>query len=311
LAVRGWGGARPVLGFFPLLSALGPARMPDFLRTFFDTIQDIDARSTVDILLFAAIIFTLLLVLRGTTAMSLLRGGVIIFAAVAGLAYSFNLELLKWLISTVVKGLFVAVPIIFQAEIRRTLERVGRTRVTSLRTRPAMDALIDAIAMGSRDLSKRRHGALMVIERETGLQDYMGTGQRIDAVPSPDLLGNIFYRNSPLHDGALIIRGDRIAAAGCTLPLSEAPMEGHTGTRHRAGIGITERTDAVSVIVSEETGDISLASNGRMISKLDEGRLRDLLAGLLGSDDGTRRGRFRRERSVPLLGASAGSEVAG
>ncbi|MBI2760715.1 MAG: TIGR00159 family protein [Chloroflexi bacterium] len=281
------------------------------LRIFFDTIQEIDARSALDILLFAAIIFTLLLLLRGTTAMSLLRGGVIIFAAVSGLAYSFDLELLKWLISTVVKGLFVAVPIIFQAEIRRTLERVGRTRVTSLRTRPAMDALIDAIAIGSGDLSKRRHGALMVIERETGLQDYMGTGQRIDAIPSPDLLSNIFYRNSPLHDGALIIRGDRIAAAGCTLPLSEAPMEGHTGTRHRAGIGITERTDAVSVIVSEETGDISVASNGRMVSKLDEGRLRDLLAGLLGSDDGTRRGRFRRERSVGLLGASAGSEVAG
>jgi diadenylate cyclase len=182
------------------------------------------------------------------------------------------------------------VPIIFQPEIRRTLERVGRTRVPALRGRGApapagVDALIDAVARACAELSRKRHGALIVFERETGLEEYIATGRRIDAAPSADLLTNIFFRNAPLHDGALIIRGGRMVAAACTLPLSEAPLDGHLGTRHRAGIGVTERTDAVAVIVSEETGDISIAANGRLVAKLGDERLRAMLASALGRPD--------------------------
>ncbi len=248
-----------------------------------------NVRSALDVLLIAAILYALLRVLRGTTAMSLLRGGAIIFVAVYLLAEALELRVTRWLVRTSFTGLLVAIPIIFQPEIRRTLERVGRTRVPALRARPA-DTLIDAVAGGCRELSSQRHGALMVIERETGLEEYIATGHPLDAAPSPALLANIFYRNAPLHDGAMILRGDRIVAAGCTLPLTEAPMDGHVGTRHRAGIGVTERTDAVSVIVSEETGDVSVASNGRLVSKLDDAGLRAMLATLLGTDGGSGRG---------------------
>ena len=261
--------------------------MPDFLRTFIDTLREIDARSAIDILLIAAIIYALLLVLRGTTAMSLLRGGAIIFVAAFVLANTFDLTVLDWLLRNSLTGLLAAIAIVFQPEIRRTLERVGRTRVPALRTRPGVEALIEAVVMGCADLARRRHGALVVLERETGLEDFIATGHRLDAAPSAELLAAIFYRNAPLHDGAVIIRGGRIVAAGCTLPLADAPLAGHTGTRHRAGLGVTERTDAVSVVVSEETGDISIASNGQLVSGLDGARLRHLLAGLLGQDPRT------------------------
>jgi diadenylate cyclase len=276
--------------------------MPDFLRTFLDTLAEIDARSVVDILLIAAICYALLQLLRGTTAMALLRGGLIIFVAASLVADTLDLTVLKWLRTNILTGLFVAVPIIFQPEIRRTLERVGRARVAAPRPRDEVDPVIDAIARGCTELSRKRHGALIVIERETGLEEYIATGRRIDAAPSEELLANIFFRNAPLHDGALIIRGGRMVAAACTLPLSEAPLDGHLGTRHKAAIGVTERTDAVAVIVSEETGDISVAANGRLVSKLDDGRLRALLAGLLGRQE---RGGWRgwlaaiRPRSSP------------
>lgn len=281
--------------------------MPESLRTLTDTIRDIDARSALDILLIASLVYVLLLVSRGTTAMSLLRGGAVIFSLLFLLAKVLRLTVLDWILSKSLTGLFLAAAVIFQPEIRRWLERVGRTRVPARRGRPATDALIDALAGACGELSFVRHGALMVLERETGLEEYIATGRRIDAVPSPALLAAIFYRNAPLHDGALIIRGARIVAAGCTLPLTEAQLDGHVGTRHRAGIGITERTDAVSVIVSEETGDISIAANGRLVSKLDEAHLRELLAGLLGGD-----GRWRRSwpKTVPVSRQAEG-EVAG
>lgn len=265
--------------------------MPSFLRTFLDTVREIDARSAIDILLIAVIIYALLLLLRGTTAMSLLRGGAILFVAAFVLANTFNLAVLNWLLRNSLASLLLAATIIFQPEIRRALERVGRTRVPALRTRPAMDTLVDAIVGSCRELAVQRHGALIVVERETGLEDYIATGRRIDALPSAELLSAIFYRNAPLHDGAVLIRGDRIVAAGCTLPLADVSPDGfaglaaggHTGTRHRAGLGITERTDAVSVLVSEETGDISLAAGGRLMSRLDETRLRALLLSTLDS----------------------------
>jgi diadenylate cyclase len=124
-------------------------------------------------------------------------------------------------------------------------------------------------------------GALIVMERDAGLQEYTERGVRIDAVPTPELISNIFFPNSPLHDGAVVLRGDRVIAASVTLPLSENTLPGDLGTRHRAGLGITERTDAVSLVVSEETGHISVAADGRIYTRLDETRMRGLLARLL------------------------------
>jgi diadenylate cyclase len=267
--------------------------VPEFLRTFVDTLREIDARSALDILLIACLFYALLAVLRGTTAMALLRGGAIVFIALFLVAGTLNLTVVNWLLRNLLTGALVAVAIVFQPEIRRALERVGRTRVPALRPRPSEEGLVDALVEGCRQLASRRHGALIVLERETGLEDFIATGRRLDATPSGELLATIFWRNAPLHDGAVIIRGDRIAAAGCTLPLSEAALDGHIGTRHRAGLGITEGTDAVAVIVSEETGEVSVASNGRLVTRLDDERLRVLLAGLLGPEGGGAR-RLRR-----------------
>jgi diadenylate cyclase len=285
--------------------------MRELLRDWLDTLRTIDQRGLLEIALLAIIIYALLRLARGTTGMSVLRGIAILVAALWLLSQLLDLTVLRWLVSRSVTGLAVAAPIIFQPEIRRALERVGRARVAGLRTRPEVEALIDAIARGCRVLAGQRHGALMVIERETGLEDYIANGRRVEAAVTEEILANVFYRNAPLHDGAVIIRGTRIVAAGCTLPLTDAQMDGHVGTRHKAGIGITERTDAVSVIVSEETGDISIASNGRMVSKLDDAKLRSLLASLLGQESGPRPGKRRRAASMWSFGRGVESEAAG
>jgi diadenylate cyclase len=132
-------------------------------------------------------------------------------------------------------------------------------------------------------MAKKKVGALIVIERETGLQDYIESGIAVDALPSPELLHGIFFPNSPLHDGAVVVRNDRVVAAAVTLPLSENTLPGELGTRHRAALGITERTDAISVVVSEETGGVSVAAEGRMYTRLDDARLRALLQRLVGA----------------------------
>lgn len=260
--------------------------MPDSIRSILDTLRELDVRSIVDILLLTVIIWWLLLLVRGTTAMSLLRGAAIVLIGAFGLANVFDLTVLNWLLRSSLTGLLLAVPIIFQPEIRRALERVGRTGLHAIRNRDAYDSVIDVIADASRDMARRRHGALLVLERETGLEDYISTGRRIDAAPSEELIAGIFYRNSPLHDGAVIVRGDRLVAAACTLPLSDAPLPQQYSTRHRAALGITERTDAVSVVVSEETGEVAVAANGRLTPRLDDAALRITLRGLLGSANG-------------------------
>lgn len=255
--------------------------MPESLRPYLETLRDIDIRGVVDILSLTLIIWWVLALLRGTTAMSLLRGGAIVLVGVFAIANVFDLLVLDWLLRHSLTGLLLAVPIVFQPEIRRALERVGRTSLATIRGRPAYDGVIDAIALAGTDMARRRHGALMVLERETGLEDYISTGRRLDAEPSEELIEGIFYRNSPLHDGAVILRGDRLVAAACTLPLSDAPLPPQYGTRHRAALGITERTDAVSIVVSEETGEISVAADGRLTPNLTEAELRTTLKHLL------------------------------
>lgn len=255
--------------------------MSEFLDGLRDTLGELDIRSAFDILLIAAIFYWVLLLLRGTTAMTLLRGFAILLIAAFVLARVFDLRVLNFLLRNSLVGLAVAIPIVFQPELRRALERLGRAGVRAWMGRPGYEVLIDVIAEAAHGLAERRHGALMVLERDTGLEDYIDTGVRVDAAPSVELLEGIFFPRSPLHDGAVILRENRVVAAACTLPLSDDSSGSRMGTRHRAALGISERTDAISVVVSEETGEVAVAANGRLVSRLDQGRLRATLSSLL------------------------------
>lgn len=251
----------------------------DFLRENF---QQFDAAAALDVFLIWLLFFSLLLLLRGTTAMSVVRGATILLIAAFILGRIFDLRVLNFLLRNSFLGLLIALPVIFQQEIRRALERVGRTGSRAFGVRTAADEVtLAAVSGAALQMARTKTGALIVMERETGLQDYAERGVPVDAIPSSELIENIFFPNSPLHDGALVIRGDRVVAAGVTLPLSENTLPGELGTRHRAGLGITERTDAVSLVVSEETGGISVAADGRMYTRLDEQRLRALLDRLM------------------------------
>ncbi|NPV09805.1 MAG: TIGR00159 family protein [Anaerolineae bacterium] len=243
-------------------------------------VQRLTWLSLLDILLVAAIIYGLLTILRRTQAVLVLRGLIIVAILAILMTSLLPLPAFTWLIRNSLPALLVAIPVIFQPELRRALERLGRAGpVASWFGREvAMDLVVEEVADACVRLGERRHGALIVFERETGLQDVIDTGVLLDAEVSSELLLTIFYPNTALHDQAVVIRADRIAAASCVLPLSERLATSHVlGTRHKAGIGVTERSDAVSVIVSEETGIISIAHNGRMIRRLDGERLRNIL----------------------------------
>ena len=250
-------------------------------------IQDILDRlgpiDVLDIFLIALLIYGVFLLLRGTAAIALLRGAAIILIVIAILAQALNLTVLDFVIRNSLTGLIIAVPIIFQPEIRRALERVGRTGFR-VWTRSPYEQLIDTVGRTAMELASRKHGALIVFERETGLQSYVDSGVSLDAVPSVELLEGIFFPNAPLHDGAVVLRESRVVAAGCTLPLSETRLSGEMGLRHRAGLGVTEGTDAVALMVSEETGTVAVAADGRLYPRLDETRLRGLLTRLLDSN---------------------------
>ncbi len=251
--------------------------MADFGDAVRDVLDRLDVRGVLDILIIGLIFFWLLVQVRGTTAMALLRGIAIMFAAAWAMSSVLDLQVLSFLLRNSLTGLLIAAPIVFQPEIRRALERVGRLGIRGLFAPPALDTSADSVVEAAAKLSRERHGALIIIERETGLQDYIDTGVSLDAAPTPELLEGIFFPNSPLHDGAVIMRENRIIAAGVTLPLAEHAVKG-SGTRHRAALGISERTDAVSIVVSEETGNISVAYNGRLLTRLTPDRLRDEIA---------------------------------
>ena len=170
-------------------------------------------------------------------------------------------------------GLLVGALIVFQPEIRRALERLGRTGMRSILRKEERQDTLNMVVRASFALSRSNTGALIVIERETGLQEVIDTGIPMNAMLSVELLLSIFPETGPLHDGAVVVRGGSIVSAGCTLPLSDSPLPAEYGMRHRAAVGLTERTDAVVVVVSEERGAVSLCSNGRMVPNLDEHRL--------------------------------------
>lgn len=243
--------------------------------------QRFDWSSLIDVAIVALIILGLFYLVRGTQAAPLLRG-VIILGVIFGILGSVTtLPAVSWLFNAALPALLIAIPVIFQPELRRALERVGRAvQIGRPRTRHAADTdhMISIVAQACQRLADRKHGALIVLERATGLESYADTGVRIDAVITSELLQNVFFRNSPLHDGAVIIRDYRLLAAACILPLTSSYMsDRRLGLRHRAAIGITEATDAIALVVSEEHGTISIAHNGRIIRRLDAARLETIL----------------------------------
>jgi diadenylate cyclase len=236
--------------------------------------------AVIDILLVAIIIYELLALIKGTRAAYMLVG-----VAVLGLALYFSsvgeLATLNWLLSALLPYTVFALIVIFSAEIRQALARLGRRLLLS--RGPAAEAdVYDDIVLAANLFSQNQTGALMVIEREIGLRTYIESGVPLDARLSYDLLATIFRPSAPLHDGAVIIQKDRVAAAACFLPLSMNPvLSTQLGTRHRAGIGVTEETDAIAVIVSEETGAISLAVGGKIERDLSVEQLRERIGELL------------------------------
>ena len=241
-------------------------------------LSQINLQTVLDIAAVTLIFYWFLTVVQGTRAVQLVRGIIILWLGLALLSTVFKLTTLTWLIRNSSLALLVAIPIIFQPELRRALEQLGRTGTWlnggGTSAKENLEAVIDEIATPASLLARQKHGALIVIERQTGLQDYADRGVLLDADVSRQLLMNIFYPNSPLHDGAVIIRGGRVLAAGTVLPLSDnvTGPSSQYGTRHRAGLGISEYWDALAIIVSEERGTISLAANGRLVSNLTADR---------------------------------------
>lgn len=241
----------------------------------------------LDILIVTILVYQLLMLIRGTRAVQLVTGLGVLVAAYA-LSRYLRLYTLQYVLGYLGLVIPIALLVLFQPELRRMLESLGRGGVLVTGFTPhglgreEAIRLVNDVARAARVLAMRKIGALMVLERRTGLQDFIDTGIKVDALITVQLLINLFFPNSPLHDGAAIIRGNRVMAAGCLLPLSEnVSVSRALGTRHRAGLGIAEQTDAVAIIVSEETGTISLARDGEMVRGLSEEELKAALLSLV------------------------------
>ncbi len=252
------------------------------------TLQSIDAKSLLDIALVALLIFGGTFLARGTQALPLLRGVMVVVITVGVLSSLLDLIAFNWVLRNMLTATAVAIPIIFQPELRRLMERVGRASLGFRQnTLTEREAVIDAICQATGRLSERRHGALIVLERGDILDEFVDTGITMDSMLSPQLLLTIFWPKTELHDGAVILRGNRILAAACVLPLTSSRhlSDRKLGTRHRASLGMSEVSDAVVVTVSEETGQISVSTRGRMIRNLDARRLSTYLATFYSSSE--------------------------
>ncbi|MBD5603931.1 MAG: TIGR00159 family protein [Candidatus Eremiobacteraeota bacterium] len=236
----------------------------------------------VDIAATSLLVYYLLLLIRGTRAVPILFG-IAVLAGLLGLANVFHLLVLATILQFALVGTAVTVPIVFQPELRRLLEQLGRggliARPQATEDASTLEETVTVLAHAASILSRNRVGALVAIEGATGLREFVESGTRLDARLSVELLLSIFTRTSPLHDGAAVVRGNEIEAAGCFLPLSDNVLtESHLGTRHRAAIGLSEQTDAVVLVISEQTGAISIARTGKLSRELgDEARLRSVL----------------------------------
>lgn len=248
------------------------------------TLKAIDIWAIIDILVVSYIFYKAYMLIKDTRAEQLLKG-ILLILLLFPVTYELHLRTLYWILNkTMVIGVIMFV-IIFQPEIRRALEHLGRTAFVDkhiLEDDETMNKVVNEIVVAVSNLSESKTGALILIEQRTGLLEIMNTGTKIDAIVSSALLENIFVVNTPLHDGATIIRNDRIAASGCFLPLTSSnELNKKLGTRHRAGIGISEVSDAIVIIVSEETGTISLAVNGKLTRDYDRDSLRDIITKII------------------------------
>ena len=235
------------------------------------TVLDV-VKNAVDILLVWFVIYKLITVIRGTKAVQLLKG-IFVIVIVRGLSNLLGFNTLEWMMEQVMLWGVLGIIIIFQPELRRALEQLGRGRIFSrsnLRENEEQDRLVEAVTNAVSYMAKRRIGALITLEKETGMGDYIETGIQMDSMLTSELLINLFIPNTPLHDGAVVIHKKRIAAAACYLPLSESPfISKELGTRHRAALGVSEVTDSITIVVSEETGAISVTKNGELQRNLE------------------------------------------
>ncbi|WP_201716837.1 diadenylate cyclase CdaA [Rossellomorea arthrocnemi] len=251
---------------------------------FIDIFSDYSAldyvSDIVDILVVWFVIYKLIMLIKGTKAVQLLKG-IFVIIIVRGLSSIFGLDTLGWMMEQALTWGFLAIIIIFQPELRRALEQLGRGRLfsrTGLQEEEEQEQMIESMTKAVSYMAKRRIGALLTLERETGMSDYIETGISLDAKITSQLLINIFIPNTPLHDGAVIIQKNQIAAAACYLPLSESPfISKELGTRHRAALGVSEVTDSITIVVSEETGAISITKNGELHRDLSLERFSEIL----------------------------------
>jgi diadenylate cyclase len=256
----------------------------DLIANLVFIFQRVNWLSVLDITLVTLMFFGILLLVRDTQAMTLLRGVLLLFVLVTLLSTIDSLPAFSTLMESTLPALIVAIPVIFAPEIRRALERLGRASVPRLtdKERGKSQDTITAVVTAATRLSSRQHGALIIMKRFDSLDDYVRTGVMMDARVTPELLLQVFYPNTPLHDGAAIVSGVRLVAAACVMPLSASGVltrspERQMGLRHRAALGISEVSDAVAIVVSEETGSISVVHGGRMIRRLDADRLENIL----------------------------------
>jgi diadenylate cyclase len=256
----------------------------DVIKLMLGTIRNISIFSVLDIIVVAFIFYKLYMLIKETRAEQLLKGIVLIFILIP-ISHFSNLTMLNWILNKTITIGVLTIVIIFQPEIRRALEHLGSTAFTDkhiFENEEVMEKIITEIVNAVENLSKSKTGALIVIEQKTGIAEIIKTGTTLDAAISTALLENIFVVNTPLHDGATVIRNNRIIAAGCFLPLTDSDrVSKKLGTRHRAAIGITESSDALTIIVSEETGTISLAVNGRLVRNYDRDKLKKVLVQII------------------------------
>ena len=251
----------------------------------------------LDVAVVAFALYQVLRLLRGTQGTQIVVG-LILLAVVGVVSTSLNLVLLSWVFKNATPYIIIATLLIFQPELRRAMDQLGRIGhvgrpLSRFNTREYNQAISEAIRAAER-LSIKRTGALIAFEREVGLEDYAATGVRINGQISAEMLQSIFYPNSPLHDGAVIVRGDRIVAAGCLLPLPEdSSVRERLGTRHRAALGLSMASDALVLVISEETGNISVIEEGKISRNLDADSLRRRIALKVPSPNGNGRSRFR------------------
>ena len=240
-------------------------------------------QDVIDILVVSYIIYRVILLIRGTRAVQM-AAGLALITVIYFVAGELKLFTLHWLLGTILSSLFLLIIIVFQDDIRRALAQMGQTPFPKLRVKTFQ--ALEEIAKAVTTLTKNRTGALIILERDMGLKDYLESGVTIDGRVTRALLCTIFDKSTPLHDGAVIIQKNRLSVAGCVLPLSTNPsISKRLGTRHRAAIGITEQTDAIAVVVSEETGSLSVAIAGKITRDIDLGTLRRILHNAFASEE--------------------------